>query len=265
MDTKPPDTPGAPADSAPPVYLRVWRNICDRVLGGLILVLPILITFWIIRWLYSILEKNIIDPLAMLVLWKLKWTTASTELPYWFETFAAPVLALVVALVLLYYVDYFADTRLSHALGWTLRRVPVVSHVYNPMREMFQALEKQPGQPSAQRLVLVTFPHPGTKLPAFVTGVCRDAETQKTLLCVYIPTTPMPTSGFFLLVPEEEVTELNWDSQQTLQAIMSGGLTVPPVVSYFKTRPAGDSKPAAALLQNEAPPGPQVGDHPHPA
>jgi uncharacterized membrane protein len=76
-------------------------------------------------------------------------------------------------------------------------------------------------------------------LPAFVTASCRDVETQKTLLCVYVPTTPVPTTGFFLIVPEEEVTELNWSSEQTLEAIMSGGLAAPPEVSYFTTRAAG--------------------------
>jgi uncharacterized membrane protein len=105
-------------------------------------------------------------------------------------------------------------------------------------------------------MVLVKFPHPGTKLPAFVTGMCRDQETQKNLLCVYIPTTPVPTSGFFLLVPEDEVTELNWDAEQTLQAIISGGLTAPPEVSYFSTRLATNVKPAAAPASNEALPKP---------
>jgi uncharacterized membrane protein len=118
--------------------------------------------------------------------------------------------------------------------------VPVISSVYNPVQKMFQALEKQPGEQGPRRLVLVKFPHPGVKLPAFVTAECRDIETKKVLLCVYVPTTPVPTSGFFLLVPEEEVTELNWDSEQTLQAIMSGGLSAPPEVSYFMTKPPTD-------------------------
>jgi uncharacterized membrane protein len=221
---------------------RIWRNIGDRIIGGLILVLPFLITFWIIRWLYSTLEVNIIDPLAMLVLWKLKWTTSSTELPYWCETFVAPLIAILLALTLLYYFDYFSNTRLRWAISWLFSRVPVVSHIYNPVQQMFQSLENKGGQPRPQRMVLVQFPHPGMKLPAFVTAVCRDSETQKTLLCVYVPTTPVPTSGFFLLVPEEEVTELNWDSTETLQAIISGGLTAPPVVTYFKTKPANDIK-----------------------
>jgi uncharacterized membrane protein len=50
------------------------------------------------------------------------------------------------------------------------------------------------------------------------------------------------------MVPEEEVTELNWDSEQTLQAIMSGGLAAPPEVSYFKTKTEIENKPLAAKL-----------------
>lgn len=265
MDTKPNNAPGfsgAPGHqvvSPLSVSLGVGRSIRDRILGGLILVLPVLITLWVIRWPYSILEKDVIDPLGALVLWKLKWTTSSTELPYWFETFAAPLIAILLVLTLLYLLDFLADTRLRRAVEWVLKRVPVVSHVYNPVRKMFQTLEQQPGQQNLQRLVLVKFPHPGIKLPAFVTAVCRDIETQKPLLCVYVPTTPVPTSGFFLLVPEEEVTELNWSSEQTLQAIMSGGLAAPPEVSYFNTRPATDLKPVGTLTTGEVLPKPQ--DH----
>ena len=53
---------------------------------------------------------------------------------------------------------------------------------------------------------------------------------------MYVPTTPVPTSGYMLLVPEEEVIAVNWDLEETLQAIVSGGITVPNEVSYY---PAG--------------------------
>ena len=265
MDTKPSAAPrpsGVPdlqADSVLALSRRVWRSICDRLVGGLILAMPILISFWVIRWLYLILEEKVIDPLALLVLWKIKWTTSSTGLPYWFETYAAPLIAIIFALALLYCLDYLANTRLHRAVGWILTHVPVISSVYNPVQKMFQALEKQSGQQSPQRLVLVKFPHPGVKLPAFVTAACRDIETQKVLLCVYVPTTPVPTSGFFLLVPEEEVTELNWNSDQTLQAIMSGGLTAPPEVSFFTTKPPTD------LVTSEVSPKPHDDSRSHPA
>jgi uncharacterized membrane protein len=262
MDTKPNTVPGPsgapdPRGGSPPAPRSgFWRGVCDRIIGGLILVLPFMITLWILRWIYSFLEKNVIDPLAMVVLWKLKWTTSSTELPYWFETFAAPVIAIILALVLLYLIDYYADTRLRRAVAWLLTRVPVISHVYNPVRNVFQSLEKQSEQQVPKRLVLVPFPHIGMKLPAFVTSSCRDCETKKVILCVYVPTTPVPTSGFFLMVPEEEVTELNWGSEQALQAIVSGGLTAPAEVSYFKPKTAIASKPAVTNVTDDASPKP---------
>jgi uncharacterized membrane protein len=70
------------------------------------------------------------------------------------------------------------------------------------------------------------------RVPAFVTSSCRDAKTQRTILCVYVPTTPIPTSGYMLLVPEEEVTDLDWELDETIQAVVSFGLTAPPIVRY---------------------------------
>jgi uncharacterized membrane protein len=223
-----------------------WHSVRGRILGGLVLVLPFLITFWVIYWLYSGLEKYVIDPLALLVLWKVRQGQPDTELPVWFEKYAAPVIAVVVAVVVLYCLGFLAQSRLRRVIDWVLLRVPVISVVYNAIRDVFQTLERQRGQPRPQRVVLVAFPHPGMKVPAFVTATCRDIETQKVLLCVYVPTTPVPTSGYFLLVPEEEVTELNWSPEQTLQTIVSAGLTVPPEVRYFKSTSAAEVKAMAA-------------------
>src|SRR5262249_23592791 len=143
-----------------------------------------------------------------------------------------------------------ADTRLRQAVAWTLRRVPIFSQVYNPVQQVFQSLEQGTEEQHRQRMVLVTFPHPGVKLPAFVTGSCRDVKTGKLVLCLYVPTTPVPTSGFFLLVPEEEVTELNWNTEQTLQAVMSGGLACPREVTFFSDMPPLPNP--ASLVPHEA-------------
>jgi uncharacterized membrane protein len=221
--------------------------------------MPLLLTLWIIGWLYSILELKVIDPLVGLLLWKLKLTTSSTDLPYWFETYAAPLLALALALGLLLALDLLADTRLHRGVGWTLKRVPLFSHIYNPIQQIFQSLDKVPEQQAQQRMVLVTFPHPGVKLPAFVTGTCRDVETQKLILCVYVPTTPVPTSGFFLLVPEEEATELNWNTTQTLQAVMSGGLSCPRDVTFFGLKAPPSNTPGLPFVPSEVPNRPPQG------
>jgi uncharacterized membrane protein len=232
---------------APSALRKSWLSFRGRVLGGLMLVLPILITFWVIYWLYSNLEKYLIDPLARLVIWKVRGGQADVELPYWFEAYAAPLIGLLIALLMLYALGFFVHSRMRRFLDWVLLRLPVISLVYNGVKSVFQALDKQPGKQRPQRMVLVAFPHPGMKVPAFVTSSCRDINTQKVILCVYVPTTPVPTSGYFLLVPEEEVTELNWSSEQALQAIISAGITAPPEVGYYKTRVAAEGKVATTL------------------
>jgi uncharacterized membrane protein len=250
----PPSIPDPPADSAP-VLRRAWHGVRARMLGGLLLVLPILITFFVIHWLYSSLEKYVIDPFAQLVLWKVRGSQSETELPFWFETYAAPLIAIVIVLVLLYVLGFLVHTRLRRAIDWLLMRLPLISVVYKGVQQVFQTLDRQRGQTRQQRVVLVAFPHPGMKVPAFVTGTCRDIDTQRVLLCVYVPTTPVPTSGYLLLVPEEEVTEPTWTPEQALQTIISGGLTTPPEVRYFKTTRALETAPAAAPEERSPRPG----------
>jgi uncharacterized membrane protein len=262
MDVKPTPAAGtsgilAPQDGpAPGAFRRVWRGIRVRILGGLLLVAPILVTLWIIYLLYSFLEKYVIDPLALVLVRLVRGSQAGAELPHWFEAYAAPLLAVAVALVLLYCLGFFVHSRLRSAVDWVLLRVPVISGVYNGVRKIFQALDQQRAQPRPQRVVLVPFPHPGMRVPAFVTSTCRDVETQKVLLCVYVPTTPVPTSGYFLIVPEDEVTELDWSPEVALQTIISGGLTAPPEVRYFRPGTAPKVKPVSAGAAGEVPPKP---------
>jgi uncharacterized membrane protein len=257
MDTSQTNAAGPQAESASTltaVFRRAWHGIRDRIVGGLLIVLPILITFWFIHWAYTGLEKYVIDPLALVVLWKVQGRS-DTELPYWFENYAAPVIAIIVALIVLYCFGFLVRSRLRRGIDWALLRVPVISIVYNGVRNVFHALEQQRGQKRPQRVVLVDFPHPGMKAAAFVTATCRDLKTQKVILCVYVPTAPMPTGGYLLLVPEEEVTELNWSLEETLQTIISGGLTASPEVSYFKTLPSPELNAVATRGTREVRPG----------
>src|SRR4051812_26868601 len=83
-----------------------------------------------------------------------------------------------------------------------------------------------------KRGVLVEFPHPGIKALAFVTNALRDASTDRTILSVCVLTGVMPPSGFTLFVPEESVTDIDWTVNQTLQAILSGGMTAPATIPF---------------------------------
>jgi uncharacterized membrane protein len=209
------------------------------------LVLPIVITLWVIYWVYSRLERYVIDPLAIFLLRQIEGHEHDTQLPYWFEMFAAPLIAILIALLLLYVLGFFVRSRVQATIDWVMMRLPVVSIVYKGVRNLFQTLERKRGQERPQRVVLVPFPHPGLRVPGFVTATCRDIDTQRTLLCVWVPTSPMPTVGYVLVVPEDHVTELNWSAEQTVQTLLSSGLTAPPEIRYFNARPATASDPPA--------------------
>jgi uncharacterized membrane protein len=187
-----------------------------------------------VYWLYSVLEDYLIEPLARLVLWNVRQGHPNAEIPPWFENFAAPLIGVAIALLLLYGLGFFVNSRLRRVLDAVMLRVPGVSIVYNGVRQVFQSLDRQGDQTRPQRVVLVPFPHVGMKTACFVTSSCRDTATGKVILCVYVPTSPVPTSGYFLMVPEEDVVESGWSSEITVQTILSGGLMAPPEVCYFK-------------------------------
>ncbi len=230
------------------VLRSLYHFIRMRLVQGLFVALPFAITFWILHWLYSTLRVVIIDPIARVLVAVIsgQFISVDEELPSWVENFGAPLLAVVIVLAVLYFLGMFFQSRIHRLFDWIFLQVPVVTNIYSAVRQVFVALQDQQNSAARfKRVVLVSFPHPGTKVPAFVTSTCRDESTGKTILCVYVPTTPVPTSGYMLMVPEEDVTELEWDLNQTLQAIVSGGISVPKVVQYHPSQSGIESESAA--------------------
>jgi uncharacterized membrane protein len=239
METEPRQSVSGPASAAPgppderSVFRTALGSVRRQVVAGLLLVLPFLVTFWIVYWLYTTLEDFVIAPTARLVIFLIEGRTG-VELPPWFANYVAPLLGIVGVVLVLYFLGALARLRLARVIDYLLLRVPVVKVIHNAVSRVFQSLKGQGDLTRFKRVVLVSFPHPGMRVPGFVTSSCRDVDTQKTILCVYIPTTPVPTSGYMLLIPEDEVTELDWDLEETVQAVVSFGLTAPDQVRYFQ-------------------------------
>lgn len=250
--SSPPGEPDPAPGVAPFEPRSAWQRVKGRIVSGLLIVMPILITLWLFHWMYSTVATRVIDPIAHMVLWKSRRGQADADLPYWFETYAAPLIAIVLVLILLYFLGFFAQSRMRRAVDWVLLRVPIMSGVYEGVRSVFQSMERQSGKKRSQRVVLIPFPHPGMRVAGFVTAMCQDPQTQKTLLCVYVPQSPLPTNGHLVLVPEEDVTPLNWSPEETLQTLISAGFTAPQTVTYTKAQ--------AAIATEAAPPVRQPGN-----
>ena len=220
-----------PENNTAPQRWSLVAAVRNRIMEGLLLVLPIAITFWIINWLYGILRSVILDAVIARVVDAA--FGEGVEPPAYFVKIVAPGIAILIVLMGLYILGLFLHSRLHRILDWVILHVPGVTVIYASVRKMFATLQSQRDAPKYKRVVLVPFPHPGMKVPAFVTSSCLDVTTGKKILCVYVPTTPVPTSGYMLMLPEEDVTEISWTLDETLQAIMSGGISVPDKVEYF--------------------------------
>ena len=173
----------------------------------------------------------ILDPIAWAIRYLLNVKQVG-DLPFWWDRFAAPLVSIILVLLVLYALGLIVHSRLHRAVDWVLLRLPLVTTIYKAIRNVFHSLENQVQSNRFQRVVLVEFPHPGMRSLAFVTNSLLDAATGKTILCVCVLTGVVPPAGFTLFVPEEGVTDLGWSVNQTLQAILSGGITVPSTIPF---------------------------------
>lgn len=206
-----------------------------RIISGLIFALPIAITFWIVYWLVSTLQAVVLDPVAYLIRRIVGVELEHIEaLPSWWKQYLSPLMALTLVLVFLYFLGYFGRSRVYRGLDWLLLRVPFVTVIYKAVRNVFASLNMTDSASGERfkRVVLIPFPSREVRTPAFVTRTARDAATGRKMLYVFVAYSPLPTTGLVFVVPEDEVTELDWDVNETMQALISMGITTPPTIPF---------------------------------
>jgi uncharacterized membrane protein len=226
---KPPDGPRT----------RSWfHDLRNRLISGLVFILPIVITFWIVYWVFMTLERFLLNPLAAIVHRIHAWMRhypAFQDLPDWWYNIGSPVLALILMVATLYCAGLLFRSWVYRTLEWVLLHVPVVATIYRASRNVVASVgSKFSGGADFKRVVLVPFPNAGSRILGLVTNSLHDATTGKTILTVCVLTGLMPPAGFTLFVPEESVTNISWSVNETLQAILSGGMSVPPTIHYFE-------------------------------
>jgi uncharacterized membrane protein len=228
-----PGTPPASGDNRRPSFGQTIRN---RLIGGAIFALPIAITFSIVYWLLLTLERFVLNPLATLTTRLqayFRHYPALADLPDWWYDIASPLLAIFLAILTLYFLGLALRSWVYRTVEWVLMHVPVVNTIYRAVRNVVVSLGSQLQSGAGfKRVVLVEFPHPGMRSLGLVTNSLRDVATGRSILAVYIMTGFMPPAGFTLFVPEDSVTNVAWNVNDTLQAIISAGLTTPPTIHY---------------------------------
>ena len=203
----------------------MFRSIRSNILVGLLLVTPIVVTAFVVNWLFTFITNRV------LVFLPKHYREGDQEILWRLASLALVVVILFMIGVL---VRNILGKRLYQLGDRLLGRIPIVNSLYVGTRQVIEALFQQ-RQTLFQEVVLVQYPRPGVFAVGFVTAVVPadyraylpPEQQAEECFSVFIPTTPNPTSGWFCIVPRSQAIKLNMTSGEAMKLIVSGGAVFP--------------------------------------
>ncbi len=202
----------------------MFTRLRNNFIAGLVVILPVALTIVILRFLVVRINRLILDPVIKIYS------------PYLNETY---LIYLIKGAVLILFIFLIALVGLATKVI-VLRRVfsvgerlffkmPMIGKIYIAIKQISHAfLGKRRG--IFKRVILLEYPRAGIYSIGFVTSKSKGEvqnKVQKEMVNVFVPTTPNPTSGVFLLVPKEEEIALDISVEDGLKLVISGGVVVP--------------------------------------
>ena len=190
------------------------------LITGLLIWIPLVITLWVLKAIVDLLDQSLL------------LLPASVHTENWLGVHI-PGLGAILTIVIVLFTGVFATNffgaQLVEVWHEILHRIPVVSSIYSSVKQISDTLFSTSGQ-AFRKALLVQWPREGVWTIAFLTGkpgagVARHLPDD--CLAVYVPTTPNPTGGYFVILPREDVVELDMSVDQALKYIISMGV-VPP-------------------------------------
>jgi len=147
--------------------------------------------------------------------------------------FPVPGLGLILLLLVLIFSGMFVRNYLGKKLVYIWERIvehiPIVNKIYTAVKQLLDTIARGTAK-DFKRVVLVEYPRQGVYAMAYVTGIAvgeLQEKTKRKMVNVYVPTTPNPTSGFYLMVPEDETIPLDMSVEDSFKLLMSGGILNP--------------------------------------
>lgn len=197
------------------MFTYIKRNF----IAGILVILPLLLTIYILVVLFQFAD-GILGKYINVYLRR-------------FLGFYVPGLGLIIFLIIIFLVGFltthFLGRKLYLILDKGLRRFPLIRHVYPSIKQIIEFLFASQRQ-AFKKAVLVQYPREGVWSVGFVTNEgLKEAsdKTKQSLLNIFIPSSPGPLTGFFILVPRQEVIFLDIPIEEAIKLIVSGGLLNP--------------------------------------
>jgi uncharacterized membrane protein len=212
----------------------VKRPLLKRYLiTGLLIWVPLVITLWVMNLLVSTMDQT-------LLLLPERWRTEK-----WLG-FHIPGLGVVLTVLVVFLTGVLAANIIGQRLVgfWegVLARIPVVNSIYKGVKQVSDTLFSPSGQ-AFRKALLVQWPREGMWTIAFLTGT-PGGDVANHLdgdyLSIYVPTTPNPTGGYFVMVRRGDVVELNMSVDDALKYVISMGVVAPGSHGKYGVPPAAD-------------------------
>ncbi len=189
----------------------MWQSIKRRILAGLLAIVPIAVTFWILKFLFSFT-----DGLAAPFLKR-------------FVGIEIPGLGIILTVVFIFILGLLVTNVLGRTLfHWgerILAKLPIVNTIYNTIKQITSAFSGSAVK-SFQQVIFIQYPRQGLWTMCFVTNQSQNEKGEE-FYHVFVPTTPNPTSGVFIVVPKKDVVHPDISVEDGLKAIISGGILDP--------------------------------------
>lgn len=193
---------------------------------GLLIWVPLGITVWVLQALIGTMDQSLL---------LLPRSLQPREL----FGFHVPGIGAILTVLIVFFTGLATANILGQRMVrfWegVLARIPIVKSIYYSVKQVSDTLFSSSGE-AFRKALLIQYPRQGSWTIAFQTGT-PGGEVAKYLdgefVSVYVPTTPNPTSGFFLMLPKKDVVELEMSVDDALKYIISMGVVAPPVEKYY--------------------------------
>ncbi len=216
------DTSPDSIDADAPHKKGVLGRLRAYFMAGVLITAPISITMYL-AWLFVTYVDGKVTPLIP------DRYNPESYLPY-----GIPGLGLVLIVVALTLIGALTAGFLGRFFQrfWEriMDKVPVLRGVYNALKQILETVLAQQSN-AFREAVLVEYPRRGMWVIAFITGRTEgevQALTEEKVINLFVPTTPNPTSGFLIFVPEKDITPLSMSVEEAMKMVISGGIVTPP-------------------------------------
>lgn len=205
---------------------RLFAHLQLAFITGVLILGPLLLTIWFLFTLFGFVD-------GVMVLLPNAWQ------PHAWLGYDIPGLGVLFSLFFVYtcglLMQYYIGKRIVSFYEYLLSKVPIISGLYNSLKQLITTLFSSQGK-HFQDVVLVQYPRVGMYSFAFVTNNNNYMKIteESDLVSIFLPSTPNPTTGFYLLIPKSDVLLVNLTVEEAFKVIMSAGIVTPTMIRTAK-------------------------------